>query len=290
MRYIRRNSKFQGPFEAQFRRSICACRGFTLLELVVAMAVSGIVLLGIYTSHSLQQDTLRNQSMVVDIQQNLRGALTLIQQDLLMAGYDPNNSGEFGITQITRFRDNARFEFNGDFGDGAAAENGTADINAGESIAYYLWDFDETETDGDIDLCRDVDGNRNLMATGIEAMEVAFAFDNDGDGELDNNGGAVIWAIDSDGDGVLDSNLDDNADGQIDLGDTPGGVPLADVVDPDAIRAVRIWLLGRTESVVLSRQYTDQNTYVVGGRRITPDDKFQRRLLTTTIRLRNMGI
>ena len=128
------------------------------------------------------------------------------------------------------------------------------------------------------------------MATGIEAMEMAFAYDNDGDGELDNNGGAVIWAIDSDGDGVLDRNLDDNADGQIDVGDTPGGVPLADVVDWDAIRAVRIWLLGRTESVVRSRQYTDQNTYVVGGRRITPDDKFQRRLLTTTIRLRNMGI
>jgi prepilin-type N-terminal cleavage/methylation domain-containing protein len=53
-------------------RNQSAQQGFTLLELAVAMAVSAVVLLGIYASQTLQQDTFRNQTMVVDAQQNLR--------------------------------------------------------------------------------------------------------------------------------------------------------------------------------------------------------------------------
>jgi type IV pilus assembly protein PilW len=274
-------------------RNQSAQQGFTLLELAVAMAVSAVVLLGIYASQTLQQDTFRNQTMVVDAQQNLRGALTLIQQDLVMAGYDRNDSGNFGITSIVPINNNGSIQFTGDFGDGTEADNGT--VGAGETIDYYLWDSPNTSTIGNIDLCRQVDGGtQNLMAPGIEALGMAYAYDNDGDGELDRYNGAVIWAIDSDGDNDLDRLLDDNADGVIDVADTPGGVSLtglglADDIPPVNIRAVRIWLLARTEGAVRGG-YTDPQTYVIAARRLTPADNFQRRLLTSTIHFRNIGL
>lgn len=270
-----------------------AQQGFTLLELTVAMAVSAIVLLGIYASQTLQQDTFRNQTMVVDTQQNLRGALTLIQQDLVMAGYDRNDSGNFGVTSIVPFNNNGSIQFTGDFGDGIEADNGT--VGAGETIDYYLWDSPNTSTIGNIDLCRQVDGGtQNLMAPGIEAMGMAYAYDNDGDGELDRYNGAVIWAIDSDGDNDLDRLLDDNADGVIDVADTPGGVSLTGLglagdIPPASIRAARIWLLARTEGTVRGG-YTDPETYVIAARRLTPADNYQRRLLTSTIHFRNIGL
>lgn len=274
-------------------RVLAERRGFTLLELVVAMAVSTIVLLGIYASHALQQDTLRNQTMVVDTQQNLRGALTLMQQELLMAGYNPREvDNTFGVENVSSHNGNASIWFSGDFGADPSGDNGTLDLLAGERIEYYLHDLDD---DGNLDLGRrvngtgvDIDDDVNLMAPNIEALGMAFAYDSDGDGELDTDGGAVIWAIDFDNDNFLDRNLDTNTDGMIDENDNPDGVALPDSIPPEDIRAVRIWLLGRTEGIV--RGYRDPETYVIAGRRLTPDDSFQRRLLTTTIRLRNMGL
>lgn len=274
-------------------RIVAPQQGFTLLELAVAMAVSAIVLLGIYASHELQQNTFRNQNMVVDTQQNLRGALTLIQQDLLMAGYDRNATGNFGITNIVRINNNGAIQFTGDFGDGTEGDNGT--VGTGETIDYYLWDSPDTSTVGNIDLCRQIDGGtQNLMASGIEALGMAYAYDNDGDGELDRYNGAIIWAIDSDGDNDLDRLLDDNADGVIDVADTPGGVSLgglglADNILPADIRAARIWLLARTESVVRG-DYIDTQTHVIAARRLNPGDSYQRRLLTSTIHFRNIGL
>jgi len=54
------------------------------------------------------------------------------------------------------------------------------------------------------------------------------------------------------------------------------------------IRAVRIWILARTR--VPRPGYTDNSTYKVGRRVITASDNFRRRLLTTTVKCRNMGI
>jgi len=290
------------PFDSRKKHaagfpSVASSQGFTLLELAVALAVSAIVLLGIYASHELQQDTLRNQSMVVHTQQNLRGALTLMQQDLLMAGYDPEGTGNFGITSVVPVNGNSRIEFTGDFGIGAFTDNGTLDtsLNGEETIAYFLHDSTVTDTLGNIDLGRQVDAaaDPDLMAAGIEALGMAYAYDNDGDGELDRYNGEIIWAIDSDGDNDLDRLLDDNADGMIDAADTVGGVSLGglgltDNIALGDIRAVRVWLLARTEGIV--RGYTDTQTYVIAGRRLTPGDNYQRRLLTSTIHFRNIGL
>jgi hypothetical protein len=96
----------------------------------------------------------------------------------------------------------------------------------------------------------------------------------------------VIWAIDVDNDGRLDTSLDTNDDGDIDTLDAAGGVAFLPTVNINRIRTVRIWLLARTEAPI--RDFSDTRTYVVGVRSITPADSFQRRLLTASVKCRNM--
>ncbi|GAB6081230.1 hypothetical protein JCM30471_01440 [Desulfuromonas carbonis] len=61
-------------------------RGFTLLELLVAVAILGIALVGMYSLYMGMQRTTYNQEEVVDIQQSLRVALDIIGRDIKMAG------------------------------------------------------------------------------------------------------------------------------------------------------------------------------------------------------------
>ena len=107
----------------------------------------------------------------------------------------------------------------------------------------------------------------------------------------------MIWAVDTDGDNQLDRNLDTNGDGVIDINDdtTPGngvleGAALATPVPLSDIRAVKIWVLARTDKAI--RGQHDTNTYVVGRRVIIPtgaDTQFKHELLTTTVRCRNLN-
>ena len=254
-------------------REMAGQRGFTMVELMVAMLIGVIVLAAIYATHNLQQATYRNQTMVTNTQQNLRGAMYMMQRDLLMAGYDPTSSGRFGIEDITKLNNNSAIEITADNGPGASADNGTVD--AGETIAYQIFDSPQTSTVGNFDLGRSVDGGDPvLIAEGIEALGLAYAYDADGDGELDRSGGNVIWAVDSDNDNRLDTTLE-------------GG---AVNIDPDDIRAVRIWLLGRTRGPVMNRDLTNSPDYVVAERVVSADDNYDRRLLTATINLRNLGL
>ena len=83
--------------------------------------------------------------------------------------------------------------------------------------------------------------------------------------------------------------MDANGDGLIDIADDPGGAALAGEVNFSSIRAVRIWLLGRTRAPV--RGHTDSKTYKVGLN--TPSgggDPFKRHLLVSTVQCRNLGL
>ncbi len=75
--------------------------GFTLLELLIAMAISSIVVAGIVTSFNMQVKTKVTQEVIVETQQNLRAAMYVITREIRMAGYDPGGTGNFGITNIS---------------------------------------------------------------------------------------------------------------------------------------------------------------------------------------------
>jgi len=69
---------------------IRANSGFTLVELVVAIALGLVILAGLFQTFRTQHDTYIVQDQVAAMQQNLRAAMYLITRDLQMAGWYTN--------------------------------------------------------------------------------------------------------------------------------------------------------------------------------------------------------
>ncbi len=65
-------------------------QGFTLIELMVAMAITLVVMGAIFMTFKSQQDSYVIQDQVTRMQQNLRGAMYVMTHDIQMAGYYTN--------------------------------------------------------------------------------------------------------------------------------------------------------------------------------------------------------
>lgn len=105
--------------------------GFTLTELLVSMVLAGVVMAGLYSAYLTQQRAYETTENVTRIQQNLRSAMYFLERDLRMAGFDPEDAGVFGFTDVNSgIQDSVRFTLDVDE-DGAL--NGTT-----EYIAYKL--------------------------------------------------------------------------------------------------------------------------------------------------------
>ncbi|MBW2185563.1 MAG: PilW family protein [Deltaproteobacteria bacterium] len=257
-------------------------RGFTLIEVLIAMFVSLVIMGGAYMFFNNQQRQTTIQTNVSDAQQTLRAAMDFMSRDIRMIGYDPTNSDNFGITDI-KFRDlddststtgNSFIRFTWDkIEDGVVANDETIDFGLVDSA---------TITPGITDLYLRLPNDtntRDVLSANIISLGLAYAYDNDNNGELDTDGaGDIIWAVDKDNDDDWDS-----------LNTTTGvtaetGTP----IDESTIRAVRIWLL--SQSLSPDPKYTDTNTYIVGSHIITPNDNFRHRLQERTVLCRNMGL
>ena len=68
-------------------------KGFSLIELMVAMAIASILMAGIYTFYQHQLKTHITQQEMVDMQQDARAAMYMMTREIRMAGYDPQNAG-----------------------------------------------------------------------------------------------------------------------------------------------------------------------------------------------------
>ena len=60
-------------------------KGITLIELLVALTISGILVAGVYRTFVSQQHTYTVQEQVVDMQQNVRLAINRMTRELRMA-------------------------------------------------------------------------------------------------------------------------------------------------------------------------------------------------------------
>lgn len=261
-------------------------RGFTLVELMLALAISSIVMIAVYATYHSQQKSFVVEDQVVAMQQNLRAGMLNLQREVKMIGCNPTGSAITAINTaeatVFSFRmDITGGETDGNDNDGDSLSdeidaNGTflewfdGDTNdANEVISYSLGDADG---DGNVDeLVRDDVNGIGIMpvAEDIEAIGFAYAFDDDGDGELDTTvNDNIIWAIDSDGlGGDLDVNLDTDDNGIIDINDNEAGTGIPSV-SFDRIRAVRIWILAR--STREDQDYFNNQNYVVSNQRIVP--------------------
>jgi type IV pilus assembly protein PilW len=67
-------------------------RGFTLVEILIAMTMSLVVMGAIYSLFTTQQKSYLHQERVATIQQNLRSAMIMIERDVRLAGCNPTGT------------------------------------------------------------------------------------------------------------------------------------------------------------------------------------------------------
>jgi len=226
--------------------------GFTLVELLVAMAISGIVIIGIYTIQSSQQKSYALQEQITVTQQNLRAAMYFITSDVRMAGCDPMDTGA-GVT--------------------------TANAN---SLTFSMHDGVDNDADGSIDeldeldvttyslvgsdFVRNIGGGNQVIAEDIDALDFVYL-------------GPIAFLsdlIDNDGDGAVDE-ADENV--------LPFPVNILN------IRIVQITFVARANrrdrSYVNTQVYRNQQGAIIFP---APNDNFRRTVLSTEVKCRNLGI
>ena len=271
------------------RNRLKSNRGFTLIELMVALALTGMVAAAAYGFYISQNRTYIAQDRVVEMQQNLRSALDIMVRDIRMAGCDPQGSTGAGFITTQA----ASVQFTMDIQDGVTIGTSDGDVtDSDENIRYSLQPASTIDERNQLMRVDAVAGSVPV-ATGIEALGFAFAIDSDANGLLDADAGGTIWAVDT-GAGVW-MDLDTNNDGKIDTSDNPAGQNTGIAVNLADVRAVRIWLLAASED--RAEDFTNTTTYVVGATHVTPssdadpnNDTRRMRLLETSVKCRNMGL
>lgn len=266
------------------------------------MFVGLIVIGAIYSVCRVQQSEHFAQRLILEMQQNIRGALVVLEQEIRMAGYDPEDTGKFGISDVRRYdiMDTAVNQtgqpalfFSGDFGNNTH-DNGI--FEAKEQIGFRIRQDRRVNR---IFLTMSIgQSGRQRLAGNIEAICFAYAVDCNQDGRCDTWGGGrhLIWAVDSDNDNMLDVHLDTNDDGLIDLSDDSNhdnritaadGTHINPPVALDQIKAVRVWMLAVSSKPLAG--YCDNQIRLVGDRIIpAPGDQYRRTVMDTIVDCRNL--
>lgn len=226
-------------------------RGFTLIEVLIALAIAGIVISSLYSIFTPQTKTYANQEQIVDVQRSLRFAMSLMERDLRNLGYNPG-----GLTESRATSDGVDNDC-----------DGTVDESDNDASLFVM----EAEQVGL-----------------IEATESSLTFSQDlnGDGKVCGDKEMVRYSlVDMDlkrNDTPVSGNIE-----RLNLIylDEDGGVASR----VEEIRSVQIALIGRTSDE--DPAYTNTNSYInLQGTEILPaqNDGYRRRLLTTQVYMRNL--
>jgi type IV pilus assembly protein PilW len=212
--------------------------GFTLLELMIAMALSMIIMAAIYCTYYSQQQSYLVQEQIAVMQQNLRAATFFMEREIRMAGCDPTRHAGAGISIANAHS----FSFSEDTdGDGTLT-----------TITYTLF----TDADGVKKLGRSTGAVYVPVADNIDVLDLVYL-----DGASPPN--------------VLNDSMTKNV--------------LA--VRIPEIRSVEVTVVART--AIKDRAYIDTNNYLnQRGTEIlaAQNDHHRRKLLSTNIKCRNLGL
>ena len=232
-------------------------KGFSLIELMVVVAITSIVMAGIYMFYQYNLRSHITQQALVDMQQDMRAAMYMMTREIRVAGYDPSRStaATFTIASIAE----VQFQLD-DNGDGDFDDGGGNDPN--EQVRYVL----SNDADGDgvadgtpCNLVRQEWADPvQVVALNIDALNIVY--------------------LDQDGTDLIDP--------------ATGSVPADEIRD---IRSVQITIVGRSgeQLPVLFNSGTDntsyinqQDTEILGAQ----NDEFRRMRLTSEVKVRNMGL
>ena len=131
--------------------------GFTLIELLITVAISGIIMTGVYTAFKSQNDSYQAQDQVVEMQQNIRAALELLTQEIRTAGYDRTRTAGSGIVTATVDRLGFTQDLN--------ADGDTTDTD--EAVTYGFSLAEDGDADGVADSGGAPLGRNSGTATGV---------------------------------------------------------------------------------------------------------------------------
>ena len=113
--------------------------GFTLTELMVALAISAVVLTGMYRTFVQQQRVSTQQEQLIEARQNARLSMDAMIEEIRDAGFDPGGLAGAGIVQAnsTSLRFTRDMNCNGTLGSTQQPyAKGANDRGLGEDIAY----------------------------------------------------------------------------------------------------------------------------------------------------------
>lgn len=150
-----------------------AQQGFTVVELLVTMAISGVVMAGIYTTFFSQQQTYLTQTEVAAMHQNLRAALFNLKREIRMAGYNPEGTADTGILSAGTDSIQVGMDLTDDAG------TGDPDGDAGDADETVTYSLSDTDGNGVTDLARQTGGGTVMAAQQIDALNFVYL---DGDG------------------------------------------------------------------------------------------------------------
>ena len=216
-------------------------KGFTLVELLVAMAISLIVMASIGYLYYYQQKSYVVQEQISAMQQNLRAAMYYMEKEIRMAGCDPTQADWPRI--VTASKNSINFTLDITDGSGTGPPDGNPG-DANEDITYSLDTVDDQ-----------LERNSQPLAENIDALNFVYLNSSGADLQDDGNGNVTI------------------------------------ATNISQIRSVQITIVARVGR--RDPGYTDTNAYFNQQDLVNPilaaqNDSFRRKLLTTTIKCRNL--
>jgi type IV pilus assembly protein PilW len=253
-------------------------QGFSLVELLVAMVVASIISGIIYATYQAQLRSQLTQQQAVEMQQNARAAMFVMEREIRLAGYDATETGNAQITSAQSHSITFTMDIH----------NGVDDDGDG-----IIDEFDERgmpNVDGDVD-------------DNFEQVTYRLSSDADNDGIADGlncnlqrrywDGAATQSAdIAMNIDALNFVYLDEDGVDLIDYGLIPPRVPAGQLAKIRSVQITTVARSGENPRYGLPNQGLDDRDYVnQQGGIILPaqNDRFRRIVLSTDILCRNLG-
>jgi type IV pilus assembly protein PilW len=229
--------------------------GFTLVELLLAVTISGLILAAVFSVYQYQQKHYTAQLDVTEMQQNIRAGLNFITRDIRMAGFEA--AGATGA-EIKAAKPDL-FYFTLDLNE----DGDTAD--AGEHVAYDLYvspttnrpTLGRTSSDKEIKFSEDPAGSDHWVVKQVDPTDPIHQ------PAAENIEHLHFYYLDEDGDPTTDE---------------------------DQVRTAVVTMVARANSPDPNFRNIQTYTAADGVTSWVKDDNYRRRIQILTIECRNTGV